>query len=100
VWAWKIAYDESLARFSPGVQAMMKLTDVLLDDTTMAFADSCATPDHPMIDHLWRERIAMADLMIALQPGPRFALACRLESVRRSAIAWARSARDFARRSR
>jgi CelD/BcsL family acetyltransferase involved in cellulose biosynthesis len=100
VWAWKIAYDESLARFSPGVQAMMELTDVLLDDKTMAFADSCATPDHPMIDHLWRERIAMADLMIALQPGPRFALTCRLESVRRSAIAWVRGLRDFARRSR
>jgi CelD/BcsL family acetyltransferase involved in cellulose biosynthesis len=100
VWAWKIAYDESLARFSPGVQAMMELTHVLLDDKTMAFADSCATPDHPMIDHLWRERIAMADLMIALQPGARFALASRLEFARCSALAWARSVRDFVRGAR
>jgi CelD/BcsL family acetyltransferase involved in cellulose biosynthesis len=100
VWAWKIAYDESLARFSPGVQAMIELTDVLLDDKTMAFADSCATPDHPMIDHLWRERIAMADVMIALQPGRRFALACRLETARRSAIAWARGVCDFMRGAR
>ena len=61
-WCWKIAYDESLARFSPGVQAMMELTGVLLADDTVAFADSCATPDHPMIDHLWRERLAMTDL--------------------------------------
>jgi CelD/BcsL family acetyltransferase involved in cellulose biosynthesis len=98
VWAWKIAYDESLARFSPGVQGMMELTDALLADETVAFADSCATPDHPMIDHLWRERLAMADLMIALRPGARFTLACRLETARRQAIAWARGVRDLVRR--
>jgi CelD/BcsL family acetyltransferase involved in cellulose biosynthesis len=98
VWSWKIAYDESLARFSPGVQAMMELTDALLADATVAFADSCATPDHPMIDHLWRERLAMADLMIALQPGARFALTCRLESARRRGISWARGVRNLLRR--
>jgi CelD/BcsL family acetyltransferase involved in cellulose biosynthesis len=94
-WCWKIAYDESLARFSPGVQAMMELTEALLADDTVAFADSCATPDHPMIDHLWRERLAMTDLMIGLKPGTGFALACRLESARRRAVAWARSVRDL-----
>jgi CelD/BcsL family acetyltransferase involved in cellulose biosynthesis len=98
-WCWKIAYDESLARFSPGVQVMMELTEALLADRTVAFADSCATPDHPMIDHLWRERLAMADLMIALQPRAGFALARRLESARRQAIAWARGVRDFLRRN-
>jgi CelD/BcsL family acetyltransferase involved in cellulose biosynthesis len=98
VWSWKIAYDESLARFSPGVQAMMELTDTLLVDDTVAFADSCATPDHPMIDHLWRERLAMADLMITLRPGAGFSAACRLESARRRVTAWARSVRDLVRR--
>jgi CelD/BcsL family acetyltransferase involved in cellulose biosynthesis len=98
VWSWKIAYDESLARFSPGVQAMMELTDTLLADKTVAFADSCATPDHPMIDHLWRERLTVADLMIALQPGAGFAAACRLETARRGAVSWARSVRDLLRR--
>ena len=98
-WCWKIAYDESLARFSPGVQAMMELTDALLADQTVAFADSCATPDHPMIDHLWRERLAMADLMIGLRPGAGFAAASRLESARRRAFAWARGVRDLCRRS-
>jgi len=98
-WCWKIAYDESLARFSPGVQAMMELTDALLADDAVVFADSCATPDHPMIDHLWRERIAVADMMIALRPGAQFAVACRLESARRRGIAWARGVRDLLRRS-
>jgi CelD/BcsL family acetyltransferase involved in cellulose biosynthesis len=96
-WCWKIAYDESLARFSPGVQVMMALTEALLADDAVVFADSCATPDHPMIDHLWRERFAMADLMIALQPGAGFAAACRLESARRGAFAWVRGVRDLVR---
>jgi hypothetical protein len=65
----------------------------------VAFADSCATPDHPMIDHLWRERLAMADLMIGLRPGAGFAAASRLESGRRRAFAWARGVRDLLRRS-
>jgi hypothetical protein len=98
-WCWKIAYDESLARFSPGVQAMMELTEALLADQTVAFADSCATPDHPMIDHLWRERLAMADLMIGLQPGAGFAAASRLEAARRGAFAWGRGVRDILQRT-
>ena len=97
-WCWKIAYDESLARFSPGVQAMMELTEALLADDAVAFANSCATPDHPMIDHLWRERLAMTDLMIGLKPDTEFAVACRLESARRRAVAWARGVRDLWRR--
>jgi CelD/BcsL family acetyltransferase involved in cellulose biosynthesis len=97
-WCWKIAYDESLARFSPGVQVMMELTGALLADETVAFADSCAAPDHPMIDHLWRERFAMADLMIGLRPGARFAVACRLESARGRAVVWVRGVRDLLRR--
>jgi hypothetical protein len=97
-WCWKIAYDESLARFSPGVQAMMELTEALLADDAVAFADSCATPDHPMIDHLWRERLAMTDLMIGLKPDTGFAVARRLESARHRAVAWARGVRDLLRR--
>jgi CelD/BcsL family acetyltransferase involved in cellulose biosynthesis len=97
VWTWKIAYDESMARFSPGLQAMTELTEALVADTAVAFVDSCAAPDHPMIDHLWHDRIAIADLMIALKPGAQFAVACRLESMRRHAIAWARGARDLLR---
>ena len=51
-----------------------------------------------MIDHLWRERLAMADLMIALRPGARFTVACQLEAARRRAIMWARGIRDLLRR--
>ena len=95
-WFWKIAYDETAARFSPGVQLTLDLTNILLADTSIALVDSCATADHPMIDQLWRERLAMTDLLIA--PGaaslPQFHLARQLETLRRAAIAAAKTIRD------
>jgi CelD/BcsL family acetyltransferase involved in cellulose biosynthesis len=97
-WSWKMAYDERMARFSPGLQAMTELTAALVDDDTVRFADSCAVPDHPLMDHLWRDRLAMADLMISVSSGAKFALACRLETARRDAIAMARKVRDAVRR--
>jgi len=99
-WCWKIAYDESRARASPGVQLLLHVTKTLLDDPRVARADSCAPPDHPMIDHVWRERLALADRLIRVGPGNRagFALACALETARRGAITAAKTARDLIRR--
>ncbi|HEX9370054.1 MAG TPA: GNAT family N-acetyltransferase [Roseiflexaceae bacterium] len=99
-WCWKIAYDESRARASPGVQLLLHVTKTLLDDPRVARADSCATPDHPMIDHVWRERLPLADRLIRVGPGNRagFALACALETARRGAITAAKRARDLIRR--
>ncbi len=94
-WGWKIAYDESYARFSPAVQLVHDLTRMLLENTAIRRADSCATPDHPMIDHIWRERLPLADCMVALRPGPAFAIARRLEAWRRSLIGAAKAARNF-----
>ena len=56
-FAFKIAHDESLARYSPGV--LLELDNVRRlhgDARGIAWMDSCAIPDHPMIDHLWSER--------------------------------------------
>jgi CelD/BcsL family acetyltransferase involved in cellulose biosynthesis len=94
-WFFKIAYDETLARASPGVQLTLDLTAVLLNDTLLSRADSCATENHPMIDHLWRERLTMVDRLVAgSEAAVTFALACRLESLRRAAIRVARRLRD------
>lgn len=93
-WCWKIAYDEGLARFSPGVQLLCDLTESLLAAPAPLRADSCATPDHPMIDHVWRERLALSDRMIELKRSPRFALVCGFEGLRRVAIRSAKMARD------
>ena len=54
-FSFKTAFDEDYARFSPGVLLQQANLD-LLDDTRIAWVDSCAAPDHPMIDSIWRER--------------------------------------------
>jgi hypothetical protein len=94
-WCWKIAYNEALARSSPGVQLTCDLTDSLLAEPQPLRVDSCASAGHPMIDHIWRERLALSDRLIALRPSAMpFALACRIETLRRAAIAAAKAARD------
>ena len=54
-FSYKTAFDESYARFSPGV-LLQRENLALLDDPNVAWCDSCAAADHPMIDHIWRER--------------------------------------------
>ena len=94
-WFWKIAYDEDFAHCSPGVQLAVDLTERLLADRTIERVDSCATADHPMIDHLWRERLALSDWLIELRPTIMpFKFACQIETMRRAAIAAAKAIRD------
>jgi hypothetical protein len=98
-WCWKIAYSEGVARFSPGVQLLLDLTASLLAQPKPARVDSCATADHPMIDHIWRERLPLHDRLIALRPSAvPFPLARGIETLRRSAIAAAKALRDRIRR--
>ncbi|MGL3819375.1 GNAT family N-acetyltransferase [Sphingopyxis sp. R3-92] len=54
-FSFKTAFDEGYARFSPGVLLQQANLD-LLDDARIDWVDSCAAPDHPMIDSVWRER--------------------------------------------
>jgi hypothetical protein len=99
-WCWKIAYDEQHARASPGVQLMLQATKALLAEPGLTRVDSCAAPDHPMIDHIWRERLPLADRLV--RPGPyggaAFAFTRALEAARTGAIAAAKHARDLLRR--
>jgi CelD/BcsL family acetyltransferase involved in cellulose biosynthesis len=99
-WCWKIAYDESHARASPGVQLMLHATEALLADHGLTQVDSCAAPEHPMIDHIWRERLPLANRLI--RPGSAghaaFAVTRALEAMRHRAIAAAKRGRDLIRR--
>jgi CelD/BcsL family acetyltransferase involved in cellulose biosynthesis len=74
-WFFKIAMDESQAKTSPGVQLTLDLTKHLCADPAIAFADSSADGEHPMIDHVWRERIAIADVFVPLAPRDPYAAA-------------------------
>lgn len=64
-WLVKMAYDEDYARFSPGVLVTLDATQSLMGRGDVAFVDSCAVPNHPMIDHLWQDRLAVEDVLIA-----------------------------------
>ncbi|MFN0190716.1 MAG: GNAT family N-acetyltransferase [Aestuariivirga sp.] len=64
-WLCKIAYNEAYARFSPGVLLLLDATEALFNDPSIKFADSCAIPNHPMIDNIWRDRIKVADILLA-----------------------------------
>jgi CelD/BcsL family acetyltransferase involved in cellulose biosynthesis len=91
-WCWKIAYNEGLARFSPGVQLMHDLTDSLLSKPTPVRVDSCAIANHPMIDHVWHERLPLSDRLIALRPSAaRFLVARGIEATRRSILGEAKA---------
>ena len=84
-YLWKIAYDESLAVTSPGVQLVMDLTRVQLADEGIVFTDSCAIPRHPMIDHVWRERLPITDALVSARPDSSrsFAVTAAIEASRR-----------------
>ena len=91
---WKTAYDERYARYSPGVLFSIEMTMRMIAAGTHELINSCAIPNHPMIDHIWRERIEMGDIMVATvnASARRFALARARETARRRIRAVAKSA--------
>ncbi|KAB2874080.1 MAG: GNAT family N-acetyltransferase [Bauldia sp.] len=68
-FTWKIAFDEGFRRFSPGAQLMLEAPRSLFSDPNVARIDSCAAADHPMIDHLWKDRLAVGTLVIGPPSG-------------------------------
>ncbi|HUD29815.1 MAG TPA: GNAT family N-acetyltransferase [Novosphingobium sp.] len=69
-YSYKTAFAEDFARFSPGV-LLQRENLAMLEHPDIAWSDSCASADHPMIDHLWRERRAIGRLSIAIGGGLR-----------------------------
>lgn len=64
-FALKIAYDEQFASFSPGVLLELENIYAVLDEAHISWMDSCAIPNHPMINRLWAERRKMANYHIS-----------------------------------
>jgi CelD/BcsL family acetyltransferase involved in cellulose biosynthesis len=64
---FKLGVDERFAKLSPGVQLTLDLTRHLCADPAIASADSTAAPDHPMINPIWRGRLAIGDVLIPLR---------------------------------
>ncbi|MDX1926450.1 MAG: GNAT family N-acetyltransferase [Pirellulaceae bacterium] len=75
-FAFKIAYHPEWAKFSPGA-ILEKLNVTKLHETgRVQWMDSCATPDHPMINTLWPDRRVLQSVAISTgRRGSRAAIA-------------------------
>jgi CelD/BcsL family acetyltransferase involved in cellulose biosynthesis len=94
-WFWKIAYDENFAPYSPGVVLTLAVTEDLVEDATLERTDSCATANHPMINHIWRERLELADRLIGVRSSAAFAAVRGMERLRSVSVSAAKSVRDW-----
>ncbi len=65
-WSFKIAYDETLARFSPGVMIELRNLERTLGNTAIDWMDSCAVENHPMIDSIWAQRRSIVQVSVPL----------------------------------
>ncbi len=68
-WYLKTAYDETFARYSPGVLLSHALGNALIAEPGIRLVDSCAIQDHPMIDRIWPERMTITSRLISVQEG-------------------------------
>jgi hypothetical protein len=64
-FAFKIAFAEDLARFSPGVQMEVANVEHLHSRPEVQWMDSCAVADHFMINRLWIDRRVIRNVLIA-----------------------------------
>jgi len=65
IYSFKTAYDETYARFSPGMLLQLENLALLARDD-VEWADSCAVEGHPMIERLWRDKRHMVSRNIAI----------------------------------
>lgn len=72
-FSFKTAFDENYARFSPGV-LLQRENLALLEHDEIEWCDSCASADHPMIDHFWRERREVGRISIGIGGSARQAV--------------------------
>jgi CelD/BcsL family acetyltransferase involved in cellulose biosynthesis len=96
---FKLGVDERFARYSPGVQLTLDLTRHFCADPAITTVDSLAAPDHPMINPIWRGRLAIGDVLIPLaRRDPVVALIRAALTVRQGIRAPARRAAHLIRR--
>lgn len=65
-YAAKIAYDETHASYSPGVQLELHHLRLLHERSDIPWMDSCTVPGHFMMEGLWSERRPMLSVTIGV----------------------------------
>lgn len=91
-FSFKIAFDEEMGRYSPGVLIELMNLHAVQGNPAIAWMDSCAAADHSMIDSLWAERRTIVQYRVALHGrglerlarGAAFAIANGAEAVART----------------
>ncbi len=65
-YAFKIAFDEKYSKSSPGVQLELDNIAALHQRDDIRWMDSCAVPNHPMINRLWKDRRTIETRVVAM----------------------------------
>lgn len=65
LFCFKVAYDERLARYSPGLQLELRAVETFHAMSEVAWMDSCAAPDNQLMNGLWPDRRRLASIGIA-----------------------------------
>lgn len=63
-FAWKIAYHEGFAKYSPGVQLEQENIRLFQAETELEWMDSCAVASHSMINRLWCDRRSIKHILV------------------------------------
>lgn len=61
---FKICFNEEFSAYSPGQLLELYFIELLHELPEIEWLDSCAKPNHDMIDRLWRERRNMQELWL------------------------------------
>jgi CelD/BcsL family acetyltransferase involved in cellulose biosynthesis len=64
LFCFKIAYDEALARFSPGTQLMAETASAFHRRPELQWVDSCSKPNSEPIERLWPDRRRLATMLV------------------------------------
>lgn len=74
-FAFKIAFDEDYAAYSPGTLLELYHIRYLHTQRPLRWMDSCAVPNHSLINRLWPDRRLTQHLLVAAnKPVPEFVL--------------------------
>lgn len=97
-FGFKMAYDESLSRFEPGIQLMLGAIEHF-DRSDAAWLDSCAESDNRTLARMWQDRrrvsttVAVRRGLAAVPVDGKWRIAARARPLRaqmRARWAWAR----------
>jgi CelD/BcsL family acetyltransferase involved in cellulose biosynthesis len=63
-FCFKIAYDESLARFSPGTQLIVETASEFHRRPELQWVDSCSKPNSEPLERLWPDRRRLVTMLV------------------------------------